>query len=97
MWVDDEENGMGTNRVNGQLAVARSIGDHKFKTNKFITWDKQAVTAFPDVRVFDRSPEDNFFVNACDGIWDCKTNEEVVNDYIKPGIKEFDGMKFEVT
>ena len=77
-WVDDEENGMGTNRVNGQLAVSRSIGDHKYKDNADIPWDEQAVTACPDIRVFERTPEDEFFINACDGIWDCKTNEEAV-------------------
>ena len=77
-WVDDEENGMGTNRINGQLAVSRSIGDHKYKDNAKISWDKQAVTACPDIKVFDRTPEDDFFINACDGIWDHKTNEECV-------------------
>ena len=77
-WVDDEETGMGTNRVNGQLGVSRSIGDHKYKNNAAIGWDKQAVTACPDIKVFDRTPNDNFIINGCDGIWDCKTNEEAV-------------------
>ena len=60
------------------MAVSRSIGDHKYKDNKDLTWDLQAVTACPDIRIFERSAEDKFFINACDGIWDCKTNEEAV-------------------
>ena len=95
MWVDTKERGMGTNRVNGELAVSRSIGDHKFKKNKFKTWDKQAVTACPDIRVFDRSPEDHFFINACDGIWDCKTNEEAVKMIQEE--KEKQGEEFKVS
>ena len=86
---------MGTNRINGQLAVSRSIGDHKFKDNKTITWDLQAVTACPDIKVFDRSPEDNFIINACDGIWDCKTNEEAIK--MIQDEKEKLGDNFKVT
>ena len=69
---------MGTNRVNGQLALSRSIGDHKFKDNKNLSWDKQAITACPETKVFDRSPNDEFFINACDGIWDHKENDRAV-------------------
>ena len=77
-WVDDEENGMGTNRINGQLAVSRSIGDHKYKDNKDLKWFEQAVTAAPDIKIFERTGDEEFFLNGCDGIWDCKENEEAV-------------------
>lgn len=32
----------------------------------------------PEVTVEDRTKDDEFIMNACDGIWDCLTNEECV-------------------
>lgn len=43
-----------------------------------LTPDNQAVTAKPDIKTVKRSKDDEFIVNACDGIWDCLTNEECV-------------------
>jgi len=64
-----------SNRVDGSLAVARAFGDHQYKDKMDKgDWTEQAVTACPDIHVFDRKEEDHFFVLACDGIWDCKTN-----------------------
>lgn len=63
-------------RVGGDLAVARALGDYKFKYNTDIPAKAQAVTAYPEVKRFDRSEDDLFIVNACDGIWDCLSNEE---------------------
>lgn len=34
------------------------------------------MTAFPDVKEVDRSELDDMVVVACDGIWDCVTNDE---------------------
>ena len=39
------------------------------------------VTAFPDVIVRPFHKEVEFMVLACDGIWDCKTSNEVVQYY----------------
>lgn len=36
----------------------------------------QAVTAKPDIKVVKRSKDDEFIVNACDGIWDCLNNQQ---------------------
>jgi serine/threonine protein phosphatase PrpC len=40
------------------------------------------ITAFPDVYVEDISDSD-FIVLACDGVWDCMTNQEVC-DFVGP-------------
>ena len=39
---------------------------------------KHQVSAFPDVKKVTLKPEHDFFIVACDGIWDCFTNEQAV-------------------
>jgi len=39
---------------------------------------KHQVTAFPDIKKVPLSPEHDFIIVACDGIWDCFTNEEAI-------------------
>lgn len=66
------------NRVNGNLALSRALGDFVFKKNDKKPPEEQIVTAYPDVVTKDITPEHEFIVLACDGIWDVMTNEEVV-------------------
>eukprot|EP01064_Diplonema_japonicum_P016234 TRINITY_DN24230_c0_g1_i1.p1 TRINITY_DN24230_c0_g1~~TRINITY_DN24230_c0_g1_i1.p1 ORF type:complete len:387 (+),score=136.48 TRINITY_DN24230_c0_g1_i1:31-1161(+) len=67
----------GIGRVDGMLAVSRGFGDFKFKKPE-IPAEEQAVTCFPDVTVHHITPETQYLIVACDGIWDCLTSEEVV-------------------
>ncbi|KAI9483860.1 MAG: phosphatase 2C-like domain-containing protein [Benjaminiella poitrasii] len=69
-------------RVNGSLALSRAIGDFVFKSNTQITPDRQAVTAEPDIIEHLLTDQDEFVVLACDGIWDCLSNQQVV-DFIR--------------
>ena len=72
-------------RVNGMLALSRAIGDFDYKP---ITPPKDAqpnwflnnhmVTSFPDVVVKPFHKDVEFMVLACDGIWDCKTSDQVI-------------------
>ena len=55
-------------RVEGILAVSRSIGDRMLK--RFVTGE-------PEVRKWTRSNKDNYVVLASDGVWDVLSNEEV--------------------
>lgn len=65
-------------RVNGDLAVARALGDFGFKLRTDLPPDKQQVTCAPDVTIQPRNLEvDQFLILACDGIWDVMTNEEI--------------------
>lgn len=66
------------NRVNGNLALSRALGDFVFKKNDKKRAEEQIVTAFPDVEVRDITTDWEFVVMACDGIWDVMSNEEVV-------------------
>ncbi|KAK7203191.1 phosphatase 2C-domain-containing protein [Myxozyma melibiosi] len=74
-------------RVNGNLALSRAIGDFDFKKSPELPPEEQVVTAFPDVIEHDISPDDEFIVLACDGIWDCLTSQQVV-EFVRRGIAE---------
>lgn len=69
----------GVCRVNGNLNLSRAIGDLKYKNNAELHPKDQIITAQPDIRKVTLVPEDTFFVLACDGVWDVKTNQEVVD------------------
>lgn len=73
------------NRVNGNLALSRALGDFVFKKNEKKPPEEQIVTAYPDVIVKDLTADHEFIVLACDGIWDVMTNDEVV-DFVRTRI-----------
>ncbi|KAH8354955.1 hypothetical protein KR093_002912 [Drosophila rubida] len=65
-------------RVNGGLNLSRALGDHAYKTNLELPAEAQMISALPDIKKLIISPEDEFMVLACDGIWNYMTSEEVV-------------------
>ena len=65
-------------RVNGRLAPSRAIGDFEFKNNAELPPEQQVMTAFPDVTEHAITPDDEFLVLACDGIWDCQSSQRVI-------------------
>ena len=67
------------NRVNGDLAVSRALGDFVYKRCDSMSAELQAVTAFPEIICETRCPADEFIVLACDGIWDVMSSQEVVD------------------
>ncbi|KAI8075133.1 phosphatase 2C-like domain-containing protein [Gongronella butleri] len=69
-------------RVNGNLALSRAIGDFEFKQNDRLPAEEQIVTCNPDIIEHELTDDDEFLVLACDGIWDCMSNQEVV-DYVR--------------
>ena len=67
------------NRVNGNLALSRAMGDFVFKMNDKLPQSDQIVTCYPDV-VHEVVEEDwDFILLACDGIWDVLSNQEVTD------------------
>jgi len=67
------------NRVNGNLALSRAMGDFVFKMNDKLLQSEQIVTCYPDI-VHDTVEEDwDFILLACDGIWDVLSNQEVTD------------------
>jgi len=67
------------NRVNGDLAVSRALGDFVYKRCETVSAKDQAVTAFPEMISLERHGKDEFIVLACDGIWDVMSSQEVVD------------------
>lgn len=78
-------------RVNGNLSLSRAIGDFNFKQNKTLPPALQAITAKPDVVVHELTPDDEFLVLACDGIWDVMSNEQVVS-FISRSLEKTDDL-----
>lgn len=70
----------------GNLNLSRSLGDLEYKQNKKLGPEEQMITAFPDVVVENLTNDINFIVIACDGIWDCMTNQECC-DFILERLK----------
>ena len=64
------------NRVDGILAVSRSLGDFRFKQNAEKPAETQAVTALADVHIHARSDKEVLLLMACDGIWDVLSHSE---------------------
>lgn len=73
---------VGSDRVNGNLALSRALGDFDFKRDYFRIPEEQIVTALPDVISHEITPDDEFVVLACDGIWDCMNSQTVV-EYVR--------------
>jgi len=67
-----------TYRVNGVLSLSRAIGDLRFKGIAGLSPSEQVITCVPDIKIEPRTPEDEFIILACDGVWDVKSNAEVV-------------------
>jgi len=66
-------------RVNGNLNLTRCLGDHEYKQNKSLKPEEQIITCVPDTKTFDIEDDTDFFVLACDGIWDVMQDQETVN------------------
>jgi len=67
------------NRVNGNLALSRALGDFVFKMNDQLPQSDQIVTCLPDVVHEITDTEWDFIILACDGIWDVLSSQEVVD------------------
>jgi len=79
MRIKDAGGWVEYNRVNGNLALSRALGDFVFKRNASKTAEEQMVIALPDVEQRTINEDWEFVVLACDGVWDVLTNSEAVN------------------
>jgi len=53
-----------------------------YKKNQSLPLKDQIITSFPEIMEYELNPEDEFMVLGCDGIWEVKTNQEVV-DFVR--------------
>ncbi|KAG7397152.1 Protein phosphatase 1A [Phytophthora boehmeriae] len=66
-----------SNRVNGDLAVSRALGDFSYKARADLRAEQQQVSAEPDIEKQKIDNTEEFLVLACDGIWDVMSNDEL--------------------
>lgn len=64
------------------MNLSRSLGDLEFKQNKKLTPQYQAITAYPEILIDNYTNDINFLIMACDGIWDCLSNQQAC-DFVK--------------
>ncbi|KAM0835648.1 hypothetical protein ACQ4PT_012405 [Festuca glaucescens] len=69
---------LGSYRVNGLLAMSRSIGDFQLKSNG-LPATEQMVTCNPDLRTADITDDTEFLLIASDGIWDILSSQGAVD------------------
>lgn len=69
-------------RVNGSLALSRAIGDVEFKQAKTLDPKHQIITADPEICEMQLEQGDEFFIIACDGIWDVFSSQSAV-DFVR--------------
>jgi serine/threonine protein phosphatase PrpC len=66
-------------RIDGNLNLSRAIGDQRYKRNRHLGPKDQPVTAFPDVRSVQITSKVDFVVIGCDGIWETKSNQQIID------------------
>lgn len=70
-------------QLNGEIGVARAVGDVKFKNAggggiaAAAGTSTSLISCVADVGSTSLGPEDTFAVIACDGVWDVMSNDEV--------------------
>jgi serine/threonine protein phosphatase PrpC len=77
---------VGDGRVDGKLAVTRSIGDWAFKHDPDLPVEKQKVIPVPDIIIKQLYSED-FLLIACDGVFEKLSSESVAEILMKELIK----------
>ena len=78
-------------RIMGNLYLSRSIGDLEYKKNKQLKNEEQMISNFPDVKIENIVSDFDFIVLASDGIWDCKSSQEICDFFSDKFNKEPDG------
>lgn len=75
------------NRVVGELAMSRAIGDFRYKSMPDLPFYEQLVIPVPDIAVHERHLHDDYvLIVACDGVWDTMSNDEAavfVQEYLE--------------
>jgi len=75
-------------RVNGNLNLCRALGDYEYKKRDDMPAEEQMITSCPDVYTWE-CEEGDIVVLACDGIFDVKTNQQVI-EFVRERIEEKD-------
>jgi len=66
-------------RVDGDLAVSRALGDFTYKNRPDLSPRDQKVSCHPDVSIHERLDSDDCVLLGCDGVWDVLSTTEAVD------------------
>jgi protein phosphatase 1L len=72
----------GCARVDGRLAIARSLGDRDVVDH---------ISADPEIKSITLDPQSSFLILACDGIWDVLSNQQAVT-LVRTKLKQYSTM-----
>ena len=78
-------------RIMGNLYLSRSIGDLEYKKNKKLKNEEQIISNFPDIKIENNISDLDLIILASDGIWDCKSSQEICDFFIDKFNKNPDG------
>lgn len=87
------------NRVKGMLNLSRALGDLEYKLDSDLAVEDQMITCVPDIHVEKIDKHAEFLIIACDGIWDCLSNQDAV-DFVKEtasNLKKKSGSSFKLS
>ena len=62
--------------MDGDLAVSRGFGDFEYKGVGSLPEREQRVSCIPEIKIVERSGDDDVLLLACDGLWDVMSNEQ---------------------
>ena len=65
-------------RVDGNLNLTRALGDLKYKVKEDLKAEEMPITSNPDTFEYELTPECDFIIMGCDGVWETKSNDEMV-------------------
>ena len=65
-------------RINGNLNLSRALGDLEYKRNTDLQPGEQLISAVPEIKTRTLTPDDEFLVIGCDGIWETMSNQSIV-------------------
>lgn len=81
-------------RVNGGLNLTRAFGDFDYKQKSDLSYSEQMITCKPDIKEVNKSPEDEFIIIGCDGIWQKYVeNSQGLIDLVKGSLKPANTLK----
>lgn len=83
-------------RINGNLNLSRAIGDMEYKKNSSLKLNEQLIISEPDIKEYTLTGEDEFVLMGCDGIYEIKTNQEIV-DFIRDKLQKKERLESVLT
>jgi len=81
------------------LNLSRALGDLEYKLDPDLAVEEQMITCVPEIKVEKIDKNTEFVIIACDGIWDCLTNQEAV-DFVKENasaLRKKSGSTFKIS